>query len=176
MPFILARDFIVPFENYVFIYLTAVAAANADTWGTEIGIFSKKEPRLITTLKRVTRGTSGAKSPLGTTAALSGSALIIVSGFFFYTQYNDIKFFLYGLFMSMLAGFLGSVIDSLLGASVQVQYTCIKCGKVTEKRRHCNKTAEYKKGFKFFDNDMVNLVSVSTATLVIWIWISCGTP
>jgi uncharacterized protein (TIGR00297 family) len=171
---ILITNFLFSLEGYIFLYLTAVAAANADTWGTEIGIFSKKEPRLITTFKRVPRGTSGAKSPLGSIAAFSGSAVIIGSGFIFYPMYNNKEFFLYAMLMSMLAGFLGSVTDSLLGASVQVQYNCPKCGKETEKKTHCYTKTNYKKGVNFFDNDLVNLVSVGFATFVIWIILLCG--
>jgi uncharacterized protein (TIGR00297 family) len=173
---IIILNFIFPMEGYLFLYLTAVAAANADTWGTEIGIFSKKKPRLITTLKRVPRGTSGAKSPLGSIAAFAGSAVIILSGFVNYNLFEDKTAFIYGLFVCMLAGFLGSVIDSLLGASVQVQYSCARCGKVTEKKVHCDQPAGYKSGFMFFNNDLVNLVSVSLATLLIWVWTLCGMP
>ena len=40
-------------------YVGALATATADTWATELGVLSQQEPRLITTGKRVTRGTSG---------------------------------------------------------------------------------------------------------------------
>jgi uncharacterized protein (TIGR00297 family) len=173
---IIILNFILPVEGYSFLYITAVAAANADTWGTEIGIFSRKQPRLITTLKRVPRGTSGANSPLGSTAAFSGSALIAISGLVYYPVFTDKIGFIYGLLICMLAGFFGSVIDSLLGASVQVQYACTQCGKVTEKTVHCDQPARYKRGFIFFNNDMVNLVSVGMATLIIWLWCVCGMP
>ncbi|MFM8323057.1 MAG: DUF92 domain-containing protein [Chloroflexota bacterium] len=54
----------------------AMAAVNADTWATELGVLSKTPPRLLTTLRPVERGESGAVSALGTLAAFSGAALI----------------------------------------------------------------------------------------------------
>ena len=51
----------------------ALAAANADTWATEIGFFSSVQPRLITNGRKVESGTSGGVTPLGYLAALGGS-------------------------------------------------------------------------------------------------------
>src|SRR5206468_12197817 len=54
----------------------AIAAAAADTWATEIGAFSPLPPRLITSGRRVTRGTSGGITVLGTLGRVAGAALI----------------------------------------------------------------------------------------------------
>jgi uncharacterized protein (TIGR00297 family) len=43
----------------------ALAAVTADTWATEIGVLSRSEPFLVTTWKRVPRGTSGGVSLAG---------------------------------------------------------------------------------------------------------------
>ena len=43
-------------------YIGAMAAVNADTWATEIGVLNPHPPRLITTGKPVERGASGAIS------------------------------------------------------------------------------------------------------------------
>ena len=53
-----------------------LAAANADTWGTELGVLSKRQPRLITSLKPVPRGTAGAVTLDGTLASLGGALFI----------------------------------------------------------------------------------------------------
>ena len=61
---------------------------------------------------------------------------------------------------SVVAGsaFLGSVIDSILGATVQVQYRN-KEGRATEKKEEDGERNERIRGIPGFDNDMVNLVS-----------------
>ena len=94
----------------------AVATACADTFSTEIGQADGGEPRLITTLKKVPVGTNGGVSLAGLGAALLGSGLISLAALAFVGDggpyYN---FFLFCIF----SGFVGCVVDSLLGASVE---------------------------------------------------------
>ena len=47
-------------------FIISVAAANADTWASELGVLSKNKPFYILTWQRVEKGTSGAVSVLGT--------------------------------------------------------------------------------------------------------------
>ncbi|KUK45784.1 MAG: putative membrane protein [Anaerolinea thermophila] len=54
----------------------SLAAANADTWGTELGLLNPSKPVLLSTLRRVPKGTSGGVSLVGTLASLGGSALV----------------------------------------------------------------------------------------------------
>jgi uncharacterized protein (TIGR00297 family) len=56
----------------------AVAAALADTLGTEIGTLSQARPRSLPDLRPVPAGTPGAVTFLGTFAALLGSFLVVV--------------------------------------------------------------------------------------------------
>ena len=56
-------------------FYAAFAAANADTWATEIGALSEFAPRLITSFKQVEAGTSGGITLLGSVSALAGSSI-----------------------------------------------------------------------------------------------------
>ena len=60
----------------VYVYIGVMATVTADTWATEIGSLSRSAPRSILTGKKMTAGTSGAVSLLGTLAAAGGGALI----------------------------------------------------------------------------------------------------
>src|SRR5574339_802210 len=58
-------------------FAASLAAVNADTWATELGVLNPTPPRLITDLrKRVEKGTSGGVSLWGTTASLLGSSIV----------------------------------------------------------------------------------------------------
>ncbi len=58
-------------------FAASLAAVNADTWATELGVLNRTPPRMITDpRKRVEKGTSGGVSLVGTLASLAGSALI----------------------------------------------------------------------------------------------------
>ncbi|PLR87589.1 DUF92 domain-containing protein [Bacillus sp. V33-4] len=131
----------------------AFAAANADTWASEIGSLSKTQPVLIRNFQRVEKGTSGAVTVKGTVAALCGSLLIAILAACLF-QFN----FTLALLVFLL-GFTGNLIDTLLGAYLQAAYQCTHCRSVIEKNSHCGKQAQLIKGFRLFDNDAVNFLS-----------------
>src|SRR5689334_24571705 len=58
-------------------FAASLAAVNADTWATELGVLNPTAPRMITDLrKRVEKGTSGGVSLFGTLASLLGALAI----------------------------------------------------------------------------------------------------
>jgi uncharacterized protein (TIGR00297 family) len=58
-------------------FAAALAASNADTWATELGVLNPHLPRLITHPSRIVeKGTSVGISLVGTLAALAGAGLI----------------------------------------------------------------------------------------------------
>jgi len=94
-------------------YLGSVATACGDTLASEIGETYKGEPRMITTFKKTRPGTDGAISHLGEAAAFFGAFAIAILAFFLIR--NDII-----LMIAVAAGgFIGTNIDSVLGATLQ---------------------------------------------------------
>jgi len=94
-------------------YLGSVATACGDTLASEIGQTFKGEPRMITTLKKAKRGTDGAVSWLGEGAALFGSLAIAA------LAYVLIQEDMVLLLVVTAGGFIGTNIDSALGATLQ---------------------------------------------------------
>lgn len=146
-------------------FAASLAAAAADTWATEIGAFSRSKPRLITTLRPVERGVSGAVSPLGTLATVAGAATI---GALAATLLRDHGASSAQLFIAVtVAGIGGSLFDSLLGASVQLQNRCHACDEITERRVHrCGTTTVYARGWRFLTNDTVNLLAIVAGAVI----------
>jgi len=67
-------------EPFLWGFAGALAAAAADTVESEIGVLSRRRPRLITTLEPVDAGVDGAISPLGTCSGLLASLALALVG------------------------------------------------------------------------------------------------
>ena len=109
----------------------ALAAATADTWATEIGSHSRMLPKLITTGAHVPAATDGGMTLLGTAGGLAGAGFIAALSYLFGQRAS---------LAIAAAGFIGMLVDSLLGAIVQ--------GKV-----------------RWMDNDAVNLAATLTGAI-----------
>ena len=96
-------------------FLGSMAAATADTFATEVGEAHDKQPIMVTTWKKVKRGTSGAISPTGCMAALIGAAAVSIVPSFFTIMLN--KPLLFGI--GTLAGCIGCTVDSFVGATIE---------------------------------------------------------
>lgn len=141
-------------------FCICIAAANSDTWASEIGSMSKGKPISVKTFKRAERGTSGAVSLLGTFAAVVGSFLIALSSFFLFDLTVTDFYWIF------LFGFFGNLVDTILGAFVQAGYQCLDCRILTEKQTHCGTKTKLIKGFHFLNNDTVNFLSVFFAVVM----------
>ncbi|MBC8375514.1 MAG: DUF92 domain-containing protein [FCB group bacterium] len=134
-------------------FLASLASATADTWETEIGSFSKSLPLNILTWKRVPKGYSGGISLLGTSGGVLGAAIIVsIAALMGFIQW-DMNL----IVVIIIAGFLGSIIDSILGASIQAKFKCEVCGKATERVVHCHEETAHVSGMLWLDNDWVNV-------------------
>ena len=144
----------------------AMAAVNADTWATELGVLSRTRPRHILTGQTVEVGTSGGVTLTGTGAALGGAALIALVASLFNLllgQPYPLSLSLSFLFFvsATLAGLLGSLYDSFLGATWQAMYFCDQCRKETERHplHTCGQPTRLIRGWRWLDNDWVNFLS-----------------
>ena len=133
-------------------FSASVAEATADTWGGEIGRLSRRDPLSIITLTRVPKGLSGGVTALGFAASAAGALLIAL------LHYASFSASVLQMLSVAGCGFLGSVLDSFLGASVQVQYRTGD-GALTEMSEEDGRKLERARGVPFIDNDMVNFIS-----------------
>jgi uncharacterized protein (TIGR00297 family) len=148
-------------------FAAAFAAANADTWATEIGPLSKTPPILITSGKIVARGTSGGISLVGSLGSVFGSAVVALAAWALWpipTGVPNVWIFL----AIFCAGIFGSLVDSFLGARLQRVNFCPKCEKETEKSswHSCGYETIYLRGWKWLDNDWVNFFCTLSAVIL----------
>jgi uncharacterized membrane protein len=152
-------------------FLGAIAAANADTWATELGTLSRRPPRRITDLRIAPPGTSGAVSALGTWAALGGAALIGGLALIGDRGGGDV------FAAAAAGGLLGSLVDSWLGATLQAVYRCEADGQETEQhpRHTCGAPTRLARGWAWLNNDLVNFAaSITGAGLAVVVWVLVG--
>ena len=146
----------------------ALAAVNADTWATEIGVLARAAPRHILTGKPVPRGTSGGISPLGLGAALAGSGLIGAAALLGEATWHTVLAVTVG-------GWIGALFDSVLGATFQAMYFCPHCQKETEHtpRHTCGTPTVYQRGLRWMNNDVVNFFASLTGAFVAACLVKC---
>lgn len=148
-------------------FAASLAAVNADTWATELGVLNPTPPRLITDLrKRVEKGTSGGVSLSGTVASVLGAFVIALPAAFFAQNWGLLP-------LITIAGLAGSLFDSLLGATVQAMYFCPADQKETEKHplHTCGTATVYLRGWNWLDNDWVNFACSLLSALFAITWL-----
>lgn len=107
VPFVMAA-----FGNYGG-FIGSIATATADTMASEVGVTTT--PRLITNFKKVTPGTDGGISVLGTAAGIVGAGLIGVSAYLLGIHPDLLK----TMEIAVISGTAGCFIDSVLGAVLE---------------------------------------------------------
>nr|KAJ3422816.1 Transmembrane protein 19 [Polyrhizophydium stewartii] len=141
----------------------------------ELGVLSTAQPILITTGRRVPRGTNGGISALGTGAAVAGGLFVGLAAF----ATRALESYLAGslqlqfdlVLLGAASGFVGSMIDSLLGATLQRSVFNKNTKRITpdhRKLRPGESIGDFVSvsGIAVLDNHQVNfLSSLATAAL-----------
>lgn len=149
------------------VFGAVLAEATADTWASEVGALSKVPPKSLVTHRHLPRGRSGGVTALGTLAAILGSFVIAVC----WIGCFDVR--IPGTFLKALsagaliwvAGFIGCLVDSLLGALLQAQYHNPETEELVEQEWIDGKQLNLVRGLHWMDNDMVNLLSSLSSAL-----------
>jgi len=143
-------------------FAASLAAVNADTWATELGVLNPTPPRMLIDLrKRVEKGTSGGISLWGTFASLVGAAVIALPAAWFANNWILLP-------LITFAGLAGSLFDSFLGATVQAMYYCPTDKKETEKHplHTCGTETVHIRGWEWLNNDWVNFACSAFGVIV----------
>ena len=98
-------------ETFTAAFVASLGAAFADTAESEIGQLFSRTPRLITTLQRVLPGTDGAISLPGTLAGVGAAGLTAILALALGMLATPVS-----ALVVAIAGFLGTIADSLIGA------------------------------------------------------------
>jgi uncharacterized protein (TIGR00297 family) len=152
-----------PSPSLFIAYCGALAAAAADTWGTEIGVLGRGRTLSVLTLRPVARGTSGGISMVGTLGAAAGALSVALAGAFSMAEP------LRALAVIVVAGIAGMFVDSVVGATLQARYRCVSCGAITERREHCGLPSELIGGIALVNNDVVNTACTLAGAVVGWV-------
>lgn len=146
--------------------LASMGCCLGDTFASEIGsVFASREPILITTLERVPPGTNGAISLVGTLASILGGALMglsfqllrFVYPLYLYQVPPSGSFLYTTVLLGGGSGFVGSLIDSLLGATLQETRLSEKSKKIAQTSSKDN--TKHISGMNLLSNEAVNLLS-----------------
>lgn len=133
----------------------SVAASNADSWASEIGILSKQHPVLLTNFKTCKPGISGGITLLGTLAGISGSIFIALISVALKPMLSLELSTIHLFSIVSIAGISGLFVDSILGATLQIVY---KDAQEQETENVLWGTTK-SRGIPGFNNDWVNFTS-----------------
>ena len=142
-------------EVIYIMFLASIAAANSDTWATEIGKLSRTRPKDIISGRSLNKGESGGITYIGLLGSMSGSFVIATVGYFLdiNTSYLIVVF---------ISGFLGSIFDSILGSTLQSRFILID-GKTIKEEKETD--SYHYSGLVSINNNSVNFLCTLSAPI-----------
>jgi uncharacterized protein (TIGR00297 family) len=157
-------------EAFLAAFLGSIAAANADSWASEIGGLSRSSPVMITTFQPIEKGISGGVTWMGTWGGVAGSLFIVLAAAGTWQAFSDYPVDLPMIAASFIAGVAGFIFDSWVGAVFQALYRNNVADNLTEAAHAENHLV---KGIPLVNNDFVNLISTSFAAVFAGIGYLC---
>jgi len=159
--------------------LGAIACSCGDTWASEVGsVWSKNDPVLLFSFRRVPRGTNGGVSLIGLAMSMLGGMAV---GFTYYLtllifasrdvlSLSPSQFPI--VFVGAVSGLFGSLLDSFLGSHFQFSGEDTLTKKIVEVP---GDRVRWISGVALLDNHSVNLLSslmtaILTPKFAQWIW------
>ena len=159
-------------------FVGSFAAAAADTWATEIGTFFRWPTWRVLTRTQIEPGESGGISVPGLIGAMVGSLSIFVAAWAvdgigyrwflpssgpFEATHEPLSVWLGIVIVG--SGLIASLVDSILGATVQAQYGDSE-GRLTERSEENGVPLPLVSGYRWMTNDRVNLVCTAVGALI----------
>ena len=141
--------------------LVSMAVATSDTWASEIGKYFRQPTYDILRWRRVPPGLSGGISLSGTMGGAAGAILIATLGFALVSDFSLTSWLIASGF-----GFIGMLVDSILGAALQARYRNHVTGQFSDAPSPSSQLAH---GLSWMTNDLVNLLSIGAVTLVAYL-------
>lgn len=143
--------------------LGSIACNNGDTWGSELSLaLTRGNPRLITNFRKVPRGTNGGVTLVGLIFSGLGGLVIGLSYYLTLILCANRDVLAISppqwpiIMVGGLAGLVGSIVDSILGATLQFSGFNRETGKMVEAP---GENVEWISGIRFLDNHSINLFS-----------------
>ena len=102
------------YGDFFLLFAVSFSVINSDTFASEIGVIDKNVI-MITNFRKTEPGVNGGISLLGSLASLVGGLIIGITFTLFYFSYFDVAVVVFITIM----GFVGSNVDSVLGATLE---------------------------------------------------------
>ena len=134
--------------------LMSLAVSCADTLSSDFGRVWGGSPRNIITGKRMIKGVSGGVTGAGFVGAFLGAVSIAI--FVFWTELSSLGSSVSAFWLIAFFGFVGSILDSVLGVLFQAKYLDDSGNQVDSSesgRRSLNA------GYRWVTNDVVNAIT-----------------
>jgi len=134
--------------------LISLSVSCADTLSSDFGRVWGGSPRNIITGKRMIKGVSGGVTGAGFVGALLGAVSIAI--FVFWTELSSLGSSVSAFWLIAFFGFIGSILDSVLGVLFQAKYLDDSGNQVDSSDTGRRSMAA---GYRWVTNDVVNAVT-----------------